>query len=308
MNVRRAILALLVCGSAAGFTAPAQADTLELTGLIRDFKRGDQSGGHPDFETCNTVSGHGTYGHVVGMVTNQLNSNGKPVYNSTRPSNDSMSGANNFKQWYTDVTGVNVNTPFSITLSNGKATPGGTYSYSTNKFFPIDGLLWGNQNQKDSSGKVRNFSFTYELRTTFSYTPGQNFMFTGDDDVWVYINSKKVMDLGGVHSAVSGNVILFDGKVFSFNASSQLPTGDGVQKVSSTYASQLATKWSQQNMGGTCPLVKDTRYIDLGLVKDQECTLDFFFAERHVTESNFRIDTSMKLKKVEPTTISPTYD
>ena len=32
-----------------------------------------------------------------------------------------------------------------------------------------------------------------------------------------------------------------------------------------------------------------------GFTVDQVYKLDFFFAERHVTQSNFRIDTSMKL-------------
>jgi len=39
-----------------------------------------------------------------------------------------------------------------------------------------------------------------------------------------------------------------------------------------------------------------------------ECVLDFFLAERHTTESNFRIDTSINLQAVPPTSISPLYD
>jgi len=287
---------------------------------VRDFKRGDMAGGHPDFETVNTgaIAGQGvpdylpgtSYGHRVDMVSYTLGADGKPVYNPTRPSNDHMHSSASFGQWYNDVAGVNESKPLTLTLNNGQASPGGVYSYSSAAFFPIDGQMLGNQNQKDGSNAVRNFSFTFELNTKFTYKPGQNFKFTGDDDVFVFINGKKVLDLGGVHSAISGNVILFDGKAFSFNANAQLPNGGGgiVQQVGSSYATQLATKWSAAGLPSPCPLVSGTRYINLNLTNDQECTLDFFFAERHVIQSNFRIDTSMLLQAVQPTTITALRD
>ncbi len=305
MKIKKGILLAALCGAALLPAIPAGADTLTLSGTVRDFKRGDKAGGHPDFETCNTVSGHGTYGHVINLVGPNLGSDGKPVYNPVRPSNDSMSSASNFNKWYNDVAGVNKSMPLSITLSNGKSTPGGVYSYSTNKFFPIDGQLLGNQGQKDSTGKERNFSFTYELNTKFSYVPGQNFKFTGDDDVWVYINGVKVIDLGGVHGAVSGNVVLFDGKAFIYNATLPFPVTGAVKKVSSSYASSLASKWSAADLSGNAPKKNDI-YIDLDLEDGQKCTLDFFFAERHVTESNFRIDTSILLQEAKP--ITALYD
>lgn len=306
MKLGRTILAAALAGA---FVAPSLslADTISLSGVIRDFKRGDQAGGHLDFETAETVSGRGNYGHVINMVTFNLGADGKPVYNPTRPTNNTMYSAASFNQWFNNTPGVNMSMPFAITLDNGKASPGGVYTYSNSKFFPIDGLLFGNQNQKEGDGKVRNFSFTYELNTKFTYTPGQNFKFTGDDDVWVYINGVKVLDLGGVHVAITGNVLLFDGKAFSYNASSQFPVGGIVKSVSTdSAAAALATKWTQAGLPGTCPIKKNDRYIDLGLTPGQACTLDFFFAERHVSQSNFRIDTSILLREAKP--IEPLYD
>lgn len=297
-----------ICGALA---APAMADTLTLSGTLRDFKRGDMAGGHPDFETVTTGSAQAgvpdylpgtSYGQVIDMVGYSLGADGKPVFNPTRPSsNDHMSNANAFKQWFTDDATVNQTFPLTITLSNGASTSGGVYSYSNSNFFPLDNLGFGNQ------GLSHNYHFTFELHTKFTYKPGQNFKFVGDDDVWVFVNGTKVLDLGGVHGAITGNVILFDGKVFSYNASKPLPATGVVQSVSSTYATQLATKWSAAGLG-SCPIKSGDRYIDLSLADDQSCTLDFYFAERHTTQSNFRIDTSMQLETVKPTVITALFD
>ena len=47
-----------------------------------------------------------------------------------------------------------------------------------------------------------------ELGAEFEYVPGQTFYFRGDDDVWVFIDSQLVVDIGGVHGPVEGKVDL----------------------------------------------------------------------------------------------------
>lgn len=192
----------------------------DLTGVVRDF-RAD----HPDFEDF--------LGTDKGIVTAALGSDGKPVYAGDSPT---TTGQTNFDQWFRDVPGVNQSRPLTLELVN---TGGDDYTWEDDTFFPIDGELFGDE------GNPHNFHFTFELRTRFVYTGGEVFTFTGDDDLFTYINGRLAIDLGGVHGQQTDSIDL------------------------------------------------DARASELGITPGGTYTLDFFFAERHTSESHFRIDTTI---------------
>lgn len=112
-----------------------------LKATIRDFKVA-----HPDFETY-------CCGQVNGLVKPDLGGNGKPVFNQVGNPKMLTDGPT-FDQWYNDVKDVNTNVP--ITLMLQEVMPG-VYSYSSNNFFPVDGVGWGNE------GNNHNFHFTTEV-------------------------------------------------------------------------------------------------------------------------------------------------
>lgn len=162
--------------------------TISLAGTVRDFTPAT----NPDFEYV--------IANDLGVLSSTLPASKNPVYLPV--SSPTIHSAATFNQWYNDVAGVNIPLPYSITLA--ETAPGsGVYGYSNAAFFPIDGLGFGNY-----PGFSHNYHFTYEIHTDFTYVPGQVFSFTGDDDLWVYINGKLAIDLGGVHSAQTASVDL----------------------------------------------------------------------------------------------------
>ena len=93
-------------------------------------------------------------------------------------------------------------------------------SHEDGGFFPIDDLEYLDSaktvknpkfdwdDQLTAGGKKHNYSFSMKVSAQFKYVKGQYFEFRGDDDVWVFINNRLVVDIGGCHSPIEGAVDL----------------------------------------------------------------------------------------------------
>jgi fibro-slime domain-containing protein len=73
---------------------------------------------------------------------------------------------------------------------------------------------------------THNFHFTTEVKSWFKYDPETpaTLDFTGDDDVWVFVNGRLTIDLGGWHVPMSGTVTLANGMVTSSTETRVRPT------------------------------------------------------------------------------------
>jgi fibro-slime domain-containing protein len=255
-----------------------------VTGAIYDFHAG-----HPDFQ-CGPPTYPDfvdAYGKdcgpwdpaIVCPLGSLIGADRKPVYLAADRT-PSTTGATNFAEWYRETPGVNLMSPLTLTLG---ASGGSTYVYETDRFFPIDGQLFAadpddqdNDQFHDEDGQAHNYHFTYELHTTFRYDVGNVFTFRGDDDVFVYINDRLVINLGGIHVPVQGSIALDTGRVEII--------ADMPPAVVAPDADLGLPEAIQNGAAGT---------VQLDLTPGEVYPMDFFFAERNCCGSNFRVETNL---------------
>lgn len=180
-----------------------------------------------EYKTCG--------GHVLGMVQDTLSELGLPLrVDSLAFPWEQCSAGREIDKWfipevlatdpatgreYTNATCRDIDLVLDAEgfwLADVTESPNGCNDPVNPGFYPIDDFQYLDsaktiKNPKfdwDIQGCKHNYSFSMKINAQFKYVKGQFFEFRGDDDVWVFINNRLVVDIGGCHSPVEGAVDL----------------------------------------------------------------------------------------------------
>ncbi|MGN1167953.1 MAG: SpaA isopeptide-forming pilin-related protein [Lachnospiraceae bacterium] len=224
---------------------------------------------------CDTVGNtNGNATAFQGIVKNSL-SNNLPVFNYTVADLFDPQIQADKKAIYTNV-GIPFEYKNGYYVMDSRSTEY-TYDASENKFTAVP---TSNNGQFMPLGSD-NYHFGMVAPITFSIsndgkTNGEStvFQFSGDDDVWVFIDGKLVLDMGGVHQTVSGEINFETGEskvLYAYNSEKEI---DRAVESHNVYTDSLGYASTEEGRNG---LSTGTH------------TLTVFYVERGAGASNCKI-------------------
>ncbi len=213
--------------------------------------------------------GKAAYMDVGGLL--QVDRDGYFYYDSKKNFAEFNETTKNFTLY--DTWGVNA----GGTSPNGQFFP---FNDATDVFTESSGKL--QQNSIKSTDSVINHYFGMTMSTRFLQQYGGHtdeteqtpvtYNFSGDDDVWIFIDDVLVGDLGGIHDASSIEINFASGDVIVYhdqNNNNEYDSGE--------------TEYSSKKLGTLLSYNQDT------LPDNTYHTLDFFYLERGNTDSNLSL-------------------
>ncbi|MEZ6211717.1 MAG: fibro-slime domain-containing protein [Phycisphaerales bacterium] len=268
-------------------------DEITLTGVVRDFRARNETNGHPDFEMSGSTEAG--YGHYVGMVQAMLDSDKKPVAGGRNAHKISVN--------WTD----SQNRPINPALYNPQlGDKAGSWSKDTYTGWitsPDQFGQWFRTTPGVNTAKPLSITlhrvdgtnrYVFDDREDPAYS-GHGFFPINNDLFGNYASTGKNFHF--TYELATDFVYLpGQGQVFTFR---------GDDDVWVFVNDQLVI-----DLGGVHSAATQTIELDrlTNLRPNQVNSLRFFFAERHTTQSNFRIETTINLRTAKLPNTSALYD
>ena len=138
-----------------------------------------------------------------GLVEGVLNSEHLPVaIGGERQTNRGMAGES-FRRWFSTVAEASQSYPGTLGLRYDPSA--GSFRFDSDNYYPL---------KQVENGQL--FTMSLGVPVQVMADGREAFSVTADDDTWVYVGDRLVLDMGGVHEATVGSFeITKDGEVYT---------------------------------------------------------------------------------------------
>lgn len=131
-------------------------------------------------------------------------------------------GLTDFARWFIATEGVNKEYAGTVALKY-TAEEGAKFTFWDEEFYPLEMTELSAGDKVNKDGKNHLFTMILNIPFTVAADGAERFEITADDDTFVYLGEKLVLDMGGIHGATMGRLIISEaGEVYSGVGSEEL--------------------------------------------------------------------------------------
>lgn len=106
-----------------------------------------------------------------------------------------------FARWFTEIDGVSKF--YAGELNLGYNTETTSFEYGSEMFYPLNDMIMVTKTGVNKDGNNHLFTMSFGVPFRVLKSGDESFTISADDDTWVFVNDKLVLDMGGVHDVMT---------------------------------------------------------------------------------------------------------
>ena len=154
-----------------------------------------------------------------GLVGYELGEDHFPVFNAGQLTTNR--GLGDATRWFQTVEGKSAS--YLGTLGLKFEVAGSDFYFHRDEFYPMDEVKFSEGDSVNRDGHNHLFTMSFAIPFTALLNGQEQMEITADDDTFVFVGDKLVIDMGGVHDAMTGRFAIHkDGEVYASSGNEEM--------------------------------------------------------------------------------------